>query len=69
MRRAWAGVVKEAGLGPEVTPHVLRHTCVSWLLWKGWTAWEVGKHVGATEAEIDKTYGHYMPTEDGRARA
>lgn len=28
-RRAWARVVDAAGLGPDVTPHVLRHTCAT----------------------------------------
>ena len=34
-RRAWDRVVKAAGLGEDVTPHVLRHTCATWALREG----------------------------------
>lgn len=60
MKRAWATVVKEAGLGKDVTPHVLRHTAVSWMLWKGMQPWEVGQIVGADAATIQKVYGHHI---------
>lgn len=70
MKRAWASVVKEAGLGRDVTPHVLRHTAVSWLLWQGWTVWDVAGHVGASPSMIERTYGHHMlNTELKRKRA
>jgi integrase len=59
MKRAWAHVVKTAGLGPDVTPHVLRHTCCSWHLWDGMPTWKVGGIVGADAATIDRVYGHH----------
>jgi integrase len=59
MKRAWKSVVKAAGLGPDVTPHVLRHTCVSWNLWAGKTIWEVAGIVGADASTIDRIYGHH----------
>jgi integrase len=59
MKRAWKSVVKAAGLGPDVTPHVLRHTCVSWNLWAGKTIWEVAGIVGADASTIDRVYGHH----------
>lgn len=52
-------VVKAAGLGTDVTPHVLRHTCASWLLWKGVPVWEVAGIIGATNDLVDNTYGHH----------
>lgn len=58
IERSFATIVADAGLGPEYTPHVLRHTACSWLLWQGHTPWQVGKIVGATAHEIEKTYGH-----------
>lgn len=66
MRRAWNTVREAAGLGPEVTPHTLRHTCVSWHLWDGKTTWEVGQIVGADAATIDRVYGHHKL--DGKHR-
>ncbi len=59
MKRAWSHVVKTAGLGPDVTPHVLRHTCCSWHLWDGMPTWQVGGIVGADAATIDRVYGHH----------
>jgi len=59
MRRAWNTVREAAGLGPDVTPHTLRHTCVSWHLWDGKTTWEVGQIVGADAATIGRVYGHH----------
>jgi len=69
MKRAWASVVKAAGLGPDVTPHVLRHTCCSWLLWEGKTIWEVAGIVGADASTIERVYGHHQPLQDERKRA
>lgn len=66
MRRAWNTIRDAAGLGKEVTPHNLRHTCVSWHLWDGKTTWEVGQIVGADAATIDRVYGHHKL--DGKHR-
>lgn len=59
MKRAWANVVKEAGLGRDVTPHVLRHTCATWALWEGRTIWDVAGLIGADASTVEKVYGHH----------
>lgn len=70
LRRAWRTVVKSASLGPDVTPHTLRHTCASWLLWgreakgarpaqKPLTIWEVAGVIGADATTVQKVYGHH----------
>jgi integrase len=70
MKRAWASVVKEAGLGSEVTPHVLRHTCASWLLWQGKTIWDVAGIIGADASTVERVYGHHKRIDqDERKRA
>jgi integrase len=70
MKRAWASVVKEAGLGPDVTPHVLRHSCASWLLWEGRTIWDVAGVIGADASTVERVYGHHRRIEaPERARA
>lgn len=63
MKRAWAHVVREAGLGREVTPHVLRHTCASWLLWQGLSIWEVSGVIGADASTVERVYGHHRRIE------
>jgi integrase len=62
--------VELAGLATDdpaqrVTPHTLRHTCVSLLLAKGKTPFDVGRYVGMTAAMVDRVYGH---TNDERQR-
>jgi integrase len=70
MKRAWASVVRGAGLGPDVTPHVLRHSCASWLLWEGRTIWDVAGIIGADASTVERVYGHHRRIEaPERARA
>jgi integrase len=42
----------------NVTPHTLRHTCVSWMLEAGKTPFQVGKYVGMTAGMVERVYGH-----------
>jgi integrase len=42
----------------RVTPHTLRHTCVSWLLADGKTPYQVGKYVGMSAQMVERVYGH-----------
>jgi len=58
-RRAWAECVEGASLGPDITPHVLRHTCATWALWNGKSIWEVAERLGTSAAMIDRVYGHH----------
>lgn len=50
-----------AGLDDDVTPHILRHTCATWLLRARVRPWEVAKYLGTTEKVIEATYGHHSP--------
>ena len=49
-----------AGLGEDITPHTLRHTCISWLLMAGISKDEVSEYCGVSVQIIDKHYKHYM---------
>jgi integrase len=53
-----AGLDRPVGDPERVTPHVLRHTCCSWLLQAGLSEWKVGKFVGMSPALVASTYGH-----------
>jgi integrase len=55
---ALAGLDHPVGHPERVTPHVLRHTCCSWLLQAGLSEWKVGKFVGMSPALVASTYGH-----------
>ncbi len=58
---AFMRAVAHAGLGSDVTPHILRHTCVTWLMQRGRPAWEVGGFVGMSTHMIEAHYGHHSP--------
>jgi len=59
IRRAWTGARGMAGLGGEVTPHVLKHTCATLMLQNRVSTWDVAGVLGTSEAVIRKTYGHH----------
>ena len=49
---------RRAGFGPDVTPHVLKHTH---MLRRGKTTWEVSGATDTSEATIRRVYGHHAP--------
>lgn len=50
-----------AGLGDDVTPHVLRHSGASWLIEAGVPEDEVARMLGDTVEMVRKVYGHFSP--------
>jgi integrase len=44
-----------------VTPHTLRHTCVTWLMQKGVPPWQVSGFAGVSLAVLAGTYAHHSP--------
>ncbi|CAH1678384.1 MAG: tyrosine-type recombinase/integrase [Chelatococcus sp.] len=61
VRTGWEGVREDAGLGPEIVPHVLRHTCGTWLAQRGVEVWEAAGYLGMTAAMFERVYGHHHP--------
>ena len=61
LRRSWPTIREAAGLDDEVTPHVLRHTCVTGLLQAGVPIWEVAGYIGMSEETVRSVYGHHSP--------
>jgi integrase len=59
--KAFGRVVADAGLGPEVTPHILRHTCATWLMQAGVDVWEAAGFLAMTVKQLEETYGHHHP--------
>jgi integrase len=58
-RRAWRTACELAGLGADVTPHVLRHTCATILLQFGVSVYDVAGVLGASEELVRRTYAHH----------
>lgn len=73
-RRAWASVVEAANLGwytaapdggrefeTDVTPHTLKHTCITWGLQTGIDIWDLAGLTGTSAKTIESNYGHHDP--------
>lgn len=58
--KAFRHVAEAAGL-PDVTPHIIRHTCATWLAQSGAPTWESAGFLGMTEKQSEETYGHHHP--------
>jgi len=70
IRKAFGKTVESAGLGPDVTPHVLRHTCATWMMQNGADLWEAASYLGMTVQQLESTYGHHHPDhQSGAAHA
>ncbi len=61
MRRVWNTARKEAGLGPEVIPHILRHTSATWAVQDGMALGKVAAALGTTKQIVQSVYGHHNP--------
>lgn len=59
--RAFRAACADAGLGPDVTPHVLRHTAATWLLQRGVEPWTVAGYLGMSIETLSRIYGHHHP--------
>lgn len=57
-----------ARLGEDVTPHTLKHTCITWMLRRGVPIWEVAGFTGTSEKTIREVYGHHCPDHMEAAR-
>jgi integrase len=66
--RAFRNVAHAAGL-PWVTPHIMRHTCGTWLAQSGVDLWQAAGFLGMTVQQFEETYGHHHPDYMGEARA
>jgi integrase len=61
VRKGFATAVEAAGLGADVTPHILRHTCATWLMQGGVNLWDAAGFLGMTVQQLEATYGHHHP--------
>lgn len=61
LRRAWKTARLASGLGPEVTPHILRHTFATWAVRDGASFHEVALALGTSEKVVREVYGHHSP--------
>ena len=48
VRKGFAAAVARQASSTEVTPHILRHTCATWLMQKGVNLWDAAGFLGMT---------------------
>jgi integrase len=61
VRKGFAAAVRAAGLSHKITPHILRHTCATWLMQSGVDLWDAAGFLGMTVKQLEETYGHHHP--------
>ena len=60
VKKSFSNTVAALGL-EDVTPHTLRHTCVSWKIQKNQDYGKVGQYVGMSPKMVKDVYGHMNP--------
>jgi integrase len=61
INKAFRSVREAAGLGPDVVPHTLRHTAITWQAQLGVPVHEICGFFGITPDMFDRVYGHHHP--------
>lgn len=59
VKRSFASAAGRAKL--SVTPHVLRHTCATWLMQRAVPLWEASGFLGMSRDTLERVYGHHHP--------
>jgi integrase len=60
VKRGFASACRYAKLD-DVSPHVLRHTCATWLMQGGVPMWEAAGFLGMSRETLERVYGHQHP--------
>ena len=60
VKKSFATACRRVGLD-HVSPHVLRHTCATWLMQAGVPMWEAAGFLGMTRETLERVYGHHHP--------
>jgi integrase len=70
VRKSFEKARTEAGIGPDVAPHTLRHTCGTWLAQAGVDLYEIAGWLGHTNQRTTELYATTIQTilrvRDGR---
>lgn len=69
VHKAFRAVREAAGLGSEVTPHVLRHTAATWGMQNRADPYALSGMLGMTLETLQNVYGHHHPDHNRAAAA
>jgi integrase len=67
INKAFRSACSVAGLGKDVVPHTLRHTCATWLAQAGVPVHQICGVLGMTEEMFQDVYGHHHPDYQSQA--
>lgn len=59
--RAFRSARKDAKLSPDVTPHVLKHTSITWAMQAGMSKEDAASFFSTTVETIERVYWHHHP--------
>lgn len=66
VKHAFEGARDRAGL-PDVSPHILKHTAITWAIQKGLTVEDAADYFDTSGETIRKVYYHHSPNYQDRA--
>ena len=70
LRRSWRTVAGLVGSKRKDGPHILRHSCCTWLMQAGVDVYEVSGYTGVSVETLLEVYGHHHPSfQSGAASA
>lgn len=68
VKKSFRAARQRAGLGDDVIPYTLRHTCGTWLAQAGVDLWLIAGWLGHTQQKTTELYAHHSPTHMEAAR-
>src|SRR5262249_62300677 len=67
VNKAFRAIRRAAGLGSDVSPHVLRHTAITWQAQLGVPEHEILGYFGLTRETFERVYAHHHPDHQSNA--
>lgn len=61
IRKGYRGIIVDAGLSTDITPHWHRHTAATWLMEADVPLRRAAQYLGMTPRTLEKVYGHHRP--------
>jgi integrase len=62
VRHAWNSIATRVNATGKDGPHILRHTCATWLMQAGVDAFEAAGFLGMSPKTLWEVYGHHHPS-------
>jgi len=67
IKKSFAQAVKLSDIPEKITPHILKHTCATWLMEAGVSIWDAAQFLNTSVQTIEKVYAHHSPDTHERA--